>query len=546
LVEVRHYRTAVLKHQSVAAFVGNLALAGVKRGYLVTTSTFTAPARAAAAQAGQRGYSVCLTDWRHLTRYLAYLRGSRITGVDGRKRTPLPTPPDCLHAADATPRCTPRQTAIVAIANNRGGVAKTTSALSLALALVAKKQRVLLVDLDGQANLTLALPPPVPRLPRRGQPAEAALPERTIVEFFAGRAPLADLVRPTRHALLWVLSGDGELYTRAALAAVHGIVLPTIVEPFAVRSINRLLETAQTLHGLMGRDGRVLGTYAVRWPRRPSQQLRSQLAALKQAALLRDVRDVQHPHSRGWAHRCRQPAADPGRPRRYLRLPQQRRSSSLSGALGGDRREVVNMTTTTASTGAAADGTALTPAERTSRALTHAQATLPEGTNGKLLQAVLLEVAAAALADDPAFAARVRARYAEVAPPPAKRATTKGGSGTGSTGRRAPRATPKVSDLLEPLVPIKHIPNYEITVEGPLDPYLLLEVFGAHQLARALNQRSAADLQKAVALVQARHPSTGPERKSGKASKPALIAYIVEQVISSTPTRPLARPIVHD
>jgi cellulose biosynthesis protein BcsQ len=78
-------------------------------------------------------------------------------------------------------------------------------------------------------------------------------------------------------------------YTCAALAAAHGIVLPAIVEPFAVKSINRLLETAQTMHGLLGRDGRVLGTYAVRWPRRPSQQLRSQLAALTQASLLRDV-----------------------------------------------------------------------------------------------------------------------------------------------------------------------------------------------------------------------------------------------------------------
>ncbi len=62
-------------------------------------------------------------------------------------------------------------------------------------------------------------------------------------------------------------------YTRAALAAVHGIVLPAIIEPFAVKSINRLLETAQTLHGLVGRDGRVLGTYAVRWPRRPSPRV---------------------------------------------------------------------------------------------------------------------------------------------------------------------------------------------------------------------------------------------------------------------------------
>ncbi len=111
--------------------------------------------------------------------------------------------------------------------------------------------------------------------------------------------------------------------------------------------------------------------------------------------------DVQHPHSRGWARRYRQPAADPRRPRRYLCLPQQRRSTSLSGALGGDRREVAHMTTTTTTGGGGAAGTALTPAERTSRARARAQATLPEGTNGKLLQAVLLEVAAATLANDP-------------------------------------------------------------------------------------------------------------------------------------------------
>lgn len=46
---------------------------------------------------------------------------------------------------------------IIAVTNEKGGVAKTTTALSLAAALVERSQKVLLVDLDAQANLSLAL-----------------------------------------------------------------------------------------------------------------------------------------------------------------------------------------------------------------------------------------------------------------------------------------------------------------------------------------------------------------------------------------------------
>ncbi|HTX89901.1 MAG TPA: ParA family protein [Anaerolineales bacterium] len=45
----------------------------------------------------------------------------------------------------------------IAISNEKGGVAKTTSTLSLGAALTEVAQKVLLIDLDPQANLTLAL-----------------------------------------------------------------------------------------------------------------------------------------------------------------------------------------------------------------------------------------------------------------------------------------------------------------------------------------------------------------------------------------------------
>ena len=45
----------------------------------------------------------------------------------------------------------------IAVSNEKGGVAKTTTTLSLGAALVELGNRVLLIDLDAQANLTLAL-----------------------------------------------------------------------------------------------------------------------------------------------------------------------------------------------------------------------------------------------------------------------------------------------------------------------------------------------------------------------------------------------------
>ena len=167
---------------------------------------------------------------------------------------------------------------IIAVANQKGGVGKTTTAVNLAAALADMSYRVLLVDFDPQGNAST------------GCGVDPRSLEQTAFDVMIGEAGLAEtLVSPERLAFdvlpsngdlgaaeFQLMNTDGRefilrealeavaprygwiiidcppslnLLTLNALAAAHSVLIPIQCEYYALEGLAALLETVEQVRG---------------------------------------------------------------------------------------------------------------------------------------------------------------------------------------------------------------------------------------------------------------------------------------------------------
>jgi chromosome partitioning protein len=220
---------------------------------------------------------------------------------------------------------------VFCIANQKGGVGKTTTTVNLAAGLAQVKQRVLVVDLDPQGNATMGS-----GIDKRAMPlsvydvllesagvAEAKLgSEKGGYDVLGANRELAgaevELVglehrnERLRRALAKALDDYDfvlidcppslSLLTLNGLCSAHGVIVPMQCEYFALEGLSDLVNTIKQVHANLNRDLQIIGLLRVMYDPRITlqQQVSDQLKShfgdkVFNAVIPRNVRLAEAP-----------------------------------------------------------------------------------------------------------------------------------------------------------------------------------------------------------------------------------------------------------
>ena len=184
---------------------------------------------------------------------------------------------------DSTPA--PSRTRVIALANQKGGVAKTTTTLNLGVALAERGKRVLAVDLDPQSNLTMSQGIDPEDLDRtmfdvlvHKTPLEEVIQHREIdvaassIDLAGAELALSSMIGRERALQKAILPLRGSydfvlvdtppslgLLTINALTAADGVIVPVQCEYLALRGLIQLENTLTMIRDNLNPDVRIKG-----------------------------------------------------------------------------------------------------------------------------------------------------------------------------------------------------------------------------------------------------------------------------------------------